>query len=222
MRAAKDTYSNYGLDDDDFVRISSSHIGSNSNVVTDELNQAVKQMTLNTTAIEKVISGMNLDLSLEKLYHSSVSLKSQVLDMNQTWVHQSDMLDSNLHSIRQHLSTLNQEVFRLSKTLENQVKNERLDWAFSNIEKISDVLGWQDDEDNQGFYRRNSHQLTKKILLAFRQGEGYDLSYLRDTEHLNEDRRKIRYAAICERIHQLLGNRPRISMSDGRYTIYYS
>jgi len=196
------------LPEEDFVQISSSHMGSTSLAVAKETVLILKQLSLSSTEIQSTLRSMKVDSILDNINENS----STLLGLGEALQQQTISLNSNLCSIQKHLLTLIEEVNQLKKVSENQVMMQRLEWAFCNFEKISDELDWENNYEH-GFYRRNSHQMMRKILLAFRRGEGIDIT--------SEDKKF--HKTICGRINDLIGQRPRLSISDEkRCTIFYS
>jgi len=196
-----------GQHEEDFVQVSSSHIESSPLSIVHESIHLLKQLSLTSTEIQSTLETRNIEPLLDDMNQTISSL----LEKGEALHQQAESMVSNLRSIQKQLLVLNEDVVSLSKVLENQAMKQRLEWALSNFETIADELNWDDSYD-LGFYRKTSNHILKKILLAFRKGEGIEITSY--DKNIRE--------SIYERVHDLIGQKPRLCITEKRYTLFIS
>ncbi len=103
---------------------------------------------------------------------------------------------------------------------------QRLQWAISNAE-VNFFFFYEKAKSN--FYRsnENSAAFVKAVLLSFQRGSGHYLNDRSFTEYrhhnsIEEEGEKKFREALSTQIHALTGVKPRISLDDDGYVIFYS
>jgi hypothetical protein len=200
MSATKDM-SKLTMAAEELIKAASTHVESSSLTIGKETVEGLKRLSVNSTSIEKSVESLKLshDSKMNTLIQSIAELKKEMVQLNANVVLQTA-----------------QAVL--------QTKHQVLEWAISNVElnafKYYKKGGYQSLE--------LSASLVREVLMFFRQGLGCYIennsltpynSY--DKERNEEGEKKFR-DALSTQIHSLTGQKPRIAMTDGRYTIYYS
>jgi len=161
--------------------------------------------------------------SLEKLLIGSSSIENSLGSLKSS-------MDSKLNTLNQSILNLKEAVVAAIglqvAAIGLQSKDQKLQWAISNA-GMNAFMFYQKHESH--YYRQdttNSTDLVKTILLSFRKGCGLNITNRSKKQwvgnnHGEEGEKKFR-DALSNQLHELLGHKPRISLENNVYAIYYS
>jgi hypothetical protein len=201
MSATKDM-SKLTLAAEELIKAASTHVESTSLAIGKETVEGLKQLSVNSTSIEKSVESLKL---------------SQ---------------ESKMNTLIQSIAELKKEMTKLNANVVLQTKHQMLEWAISNAEVGSFKYYEKDDCNDGYHYNRSqvaSAELVRLVLMNFRNGSGRYIDKLgltstsyRCGNEKNEESEKQFRDALSTQIHNLTGQKPRFAITDGRYAIYYS
>jgi hypothetical protein len=144
---------------------------------------------------------------LKELSAGSAALKSSV--------------DAKLNTLNQSISSLKEEMSSLKVAIDVQTKDQKLQWAITNADVNAFLYYDKETSPNREAY---STRLVRSILMSFRKGEGMCIkrSTCKNSSKRIEDMEKQFRDKLSQQIHDLLGHKPRITVVDQGYAIYYS
>lgn len=177
----------------------------------------------------------NLKRELTKL--SSIATAAQELtNLNKEMSQMNKALDENAKTnslIYEELSKLNkvmadnaksndlivEKLSKLSTDVVANNKSQKLEWAINNADTGSFTYRSQ----ASGVYSHwlNSKNLVRTILMHFKKGTGYFIDSYSIEGTLAECKTRFR-DTLSAQIHNLIGHKPRIELTEGRYAIFYS
>ncbi|KAL3758986.1 hypothetical protein ACHAWU_003057 [Discostella pseudostelligera] len=144
--------------------------------------------------------------------------------------------DTKLNTLNQSISNLKEEVVKHNSAVINaisiQSKDQKLQWAISNVG--INAFEYFDKKDSSGGYSsKKSTKLAQEVLLAFRKGDSWYIDNLSMTWYTDrydhsvdakviEDGEKQFREKFSNQIHELIGQKPRVALTDNRYAIFYS
>merc|ERR1719362_1048645 len=142
-------------------------------------------------------------------------------------------LKNEVNEVKDEMDEVKKLMTKLMEDINHQKKVQRIEWAISNIKSVvenfhfktcplSVTAGKEIDKPME------SHNLLRKILMAFRDGAGLYLpGAVKNEEYptsAQEETKKQEFRdRISCQIKFLIGSRPTISKKDdGRFSIFYS
>jgi CO dehydrogenase/acetyl-CoA synthase alpha subunit len=201
MSATKDM-SKLTLAAEELIKAASTHVESTSLAIGKETVEGLKQLSVNSTSIEKSVEALKL------------------------------LQESKMNTLIQSIAELKKEMTELNANVVLQTKHQTLEWAISNAEMGSFKYYEKADNYNCYHCNRSqvaSAELVRLVLMIFRNGSGRYIDKLGLTHtssggvnDQNKESEKNFRDALSTQIHNLTGQKPRFAITDGRYAIYYS
>jgi cell division protein FtsB len=155
--------------------------------------------------------------SLKKLSVDSSSINESVAQLK-------DASNAKMDSLIQSIVELKAQMTQLNEKIEVQTKNQNLEWAISNTGLVTPFSFYDKSLDRNC----SSVIFIKTILFAFRRGEGWYITNCSMSSYYHADKAAIEAGekkfreALSNQILELTGQKPRISLENNGYAIFYN
>lgn len=190
---------------EELIKAACTHVDSTSIALGKETVDSLKELSAGSAAMKA-----SVDAKLNTLNQSISSLKDEIVKQNAITVLQ---------------------ISALKTAIDVQTKDQKIQWAFSNAEFNSFNYYEKPATGYHGCDTRtvSSSNFVKLTLLTFKQGDGrYIINRsmsqygpYTEAKTIEEGEKQFR-DKLSQQIHDLLGHKPRISVADNGYAIYYS
>jgi hypothetical protein len=209
---------------EELVKAACSHVESISLNATKDSIETLKDIALqSSSSMETSIRVMK-----EILTENSDTIKQSLADNADSNKQNLDLIkqvDTKLTTLNSHMISMKDELANLSKTLEKQATVQRLQWAVANFNDISQpftYFSYEIQGKSLDFTKSSSSTIIREILLAFLRGEGCDISCRTMNKKNRDEGEKEFRETISKEIQAITGQKPRISVAEKGYAIYYS